>query len=173
MELAASDYPDLFHQICSGRATRRVETGNPRVRILGLLESRLQTVDRIVLGGLSEGTWPPDTRSDPWLSRPMRLDLGLNLPELRVGLSAHDFAQGLGAPEVILMRPAKQGGAPTVSSRFLQRLAAVVGALNAGKRRRRAAQDTRTMPAPWITRSRFRPFRGHDRCPRAKPALRS
>ena len=127
LELAANDYPDLFRQICSGRATRRAETGNPRVRIFGLLESRLQTVDRIVLGGLNEGTWPPDTRSDSWLSRPMRVDLGLNLPELRVGLSAHDFAQGLGAPEVILTRAAKQGGAPTVSSRFLQRLAAVAG----------------------------------------------
>lgn len=127
LELAASDYPDIFHLLCSGRARRRAETGNPRVRIFGLLESRLQTADRIVLGGLNEGTWPPDTRSDPWLSRPMRLELGLNLPELRVGLSAHDFAQGLGAPEVILTRSARQGGAPTVRSRFLQRLAAVVG----------------------------------------------
>ena len=49
--------------------------------------------DRVVLGGLIEGTWPPETRSDPWLSRPMRLELGLDLPERRIGLSAHDFAQ--------------------------------------------------------------------------------
>jgi len=125
--LAAADYPDVFHALCSGRAERRPETGNPRVHIFGLLEARLQNADRIVLGGLNEGTWPPDTRSDPWLSRPMRLELGLNLPELRVGLSAHDFAQGLGAPEVILTRAAKQAGAPTVRSRFLQRLAAVAG----------------------------------------------
>jgi ATP-dependent helicase/nuclease subunit B len=127
LELAVGDYPDVFRLVCSGRARRRPETGNPRVRIFGLLESRLQTVDRIVLGALNEGTWPPDTRNDPWLSRPMRAELGLNLPEMRVGLAAHDFAQGLGAPEVILTRAAKQGGAPTVSSRFLQRLAAVAG----------------------------------------------
>lgn len=128
LELATSEYPDVFRLVCSGRAQRRAETGNPRVRVFGLLESRLQSVDRIVLGGLNEGVWPPDTQNDPWLSRQMRLELGLNLPELRVGLSAHDFAQGLGAPEVILTRAAKQGGAPTVSSRFLQRLAAVAGA---------------------------------------------
>src|SRR5262249_20860242 len=73
----------------------------------------------------NEGIWPPDTRSDPWLIRPMRLELGLNLPELRVGLSAHDLAQGLGAPEVILSRAAKHAGAPAVRSRFVQRLAAV------------------------------------------------
>jgi ATP-dependent helicase/nuclease subunit B len=127
LELAAADYPDVFHLLLSGRAERRPEPGNARIRILGLLETRLQNVDRIVMGGLIEGTWPPDTRSDAWLSRPMRLDLGLNLPELRVGLSAHDFAQGLGAPEVFLTRASKQGGAPTVKSRFLQRLAAVAG----------------------------------------------
>lgn len=127
LELAAADYPEVFHLLLSDRAERRAEIGNPRVRIFGLLEARLQNVDRIVLGGLNESTWPPDTRSDPWLSRPMRLDLGLNLPELRVGLSAHDFAQALGAPEVILTRAAKQAGAPTVSSRFMQRLAAVSG----------------------------------------------
>ena len=127
LELAASDYPDVFHQLASGRAERRAEIGSPRIRIFGLLEARLQSVDRLVLGGLNEGTWPPDTRSDPWLSRPMRLELGLNLPELRVGLSAHDFAQGLGAPEVILSRAAKHAGAPAVRSRFVQRLAAVAG----------------------------------------------
>jgi len=127
LTLAGADYPEVFQLLCSGRARRRAETGNPRVRIFGLLEARLQTVNRIVLGGLNEGTWPPETRSDPWLSRPMRLELGLNLPELRVGLSAHDFAQALGAPEVVITRTTKQGGAPTVRSRFTQRLAAVAG----------------------------------------------
>jgi ATP-dependent helicase/nuclease subunit B len=57
----------------------------------------------------------------------MRLELGLDLPERRIGLSAHDFAQMLGAREVILTRSAKLAGAPTVASRFVQRLAAVAG----------------------------------------------
>src|SRR5207244_7510691 len=83
--------------------------------------------DRVVLGRLVEGVWPPETRTDPWLSRPMRLELGLDLPERRIGLSAHDFVQLLGMPEVILTRAAKLGGAPTVASRFTQRLAAVAG----------------------------------------------
>jgi ATP-dependent helicase/nuclease subunit B len=61
----------------------------------------------VVLGGLVEGVWPPETRSDPWLSRPMRLELGLDLPERRVGLSAHDFAQLLGLPRSFLTRAAK------------------------------------------------------------------
>ena len=63
----------------------------------------------------------------PWLNRPMRHELGLDLPERRIGLSAHDFAQSLGAREVILTRAAKLSGAPTVASRFTQRLQAVAG----------------------------------------------
>jgi ATP-dependent helicase/nuclease subunit B len=57
----------------------------------------------------------------------MRHALGLDLPERRIGLSAHDFSQMLGCKTVVLTRAAKLGGAPTVPSRFLQRLAAVAG----------------------------------------------
>jgi ATP-dependent helicase/nuclease subunit B len=121
------DYPDLFEAAIADRVVRRPERPGVRVRILGLLEARLTASDRCVLGGLNEGTWPPETRSDAWLSRPMRLALGLDLPERRIGLSAHDFAQMLGAPEVILTRAAKVAGAPSNVSRFVQRLAAVAG----------------------------------------------
>jgi ATP-dependent helicase/nuclease subunit B len=126
LRVALGDYPDLFRSI-SDRVVRRPGAPGTRVRIYGPLEARLQNVDRVVLGGLIEGTWPPETRSDPWLSRPMRQALGLDLPERRISLSAHDFAQMLGAPEVILTRATKSGGAPTVTSRFMQRLAAVAG----------------------------------------------
>ena len=126
LRFALGDYPDLFRGL-SDRTVRRPGGPDARVRIYGPLEARLQDVGRVVLGGLVEGVWPPETRSDPWLSRPMRHTLGLDLPERRISLSAHDFAQILGAPEVILTRAAKSGGAPTVASRFMQRLAAVAG----------------------------------------------
>jgi ATP-dependent helicase/nuclease subunit B len=128
MVIAATDYPDLFHAIVTDKPVRRPDRTGVRVRIYGPLEARLQSVDRVVLGGLVEGQWPPETRSDPWLSRPMRRELGLDLPERRISLSAHDFAQMLGADEVVLAYAAKLAGAPTVPSRFIQRLAAVVGA---------------------------------------------
>jgi ATP-dependent helicase/nuclease subunit B len=122
-----SEYPDLFRATIADRMVRRPGAPGLRLRIYGLLEARLQSVDRVVLGGLNEGVWPPDAGSDPWLSRPMRHALGLDLPERRISLSAHDFAQALGANEVILAYPAKLAGAPTVTSRFVQRLAAVAG----------------------------------------------
>jgi ATP-dependent helicase/nuclease subunit B len=127
LAVAKGDYAELFHATIGDRVVRRPETRDVRVRIFGPLEARLQTIDRVVLGGLNEGTWPPETRSDPWLSRPMRRDLGLDPPERRIGLSAHDFAQALGAQEVILTRAGKLAGAPTVTSRFVQRIAALAG----------------------------------------------
>jgi len=126
LDVTASDYAELFHAAIADIKVYRPPNG-ARVRIYGLLEARLQTVDRLVLGALVEGVWPPEARGDPWLSRPMRHELGLDLPERRIGLSAHDFAQALGAREVILSRAARLGGAPTVASRFVQRLAAVAG----------------------------------------------
>jgi ATP-dependent helicase/nuclease subunit B len=123
-----SDYVELFSAALIDRMIRRPLRPGLRVRIFGLLEARLTESDRVVLGGLVEGTWPPESRSDAWLSRPMRLNLGLDLPERRVGLTAHDFAQLLGAPEVILSHAAKIAGSPTVPSRFIQRLAAIAGA---------------------------------------------
>src|SRR5690606_35889953 len=114
--------------------------------------------------GLVEGVWPPQVRCDPWLSRPMRQALGLDLPERRIGLTAHDFAQALGVQEVILSRPAKLAGAPTVASRFVQRLAAVAGkarwteALQRGERFAVLARGLDRVP-------RERPLRAPAPCP--------
>jgi ATP-dependent helicase/nuclease subunit B len=127
LKVLPSDYPELFKSIIGARVVRRPELPGVQVRVFGPLEARLQSADRFVLGGLVEGVWPPEPRPDPWLSRPMRSRLGLDLPERRISLSAHDFAQALGAPEVVLAYPARLAGAPTVPSRFVQRLAAVAG----------------------------------------------
>ena len=127
MPVTPAEYSDVFQTVISDRVVRRPEQPGVRVHIFGLLEARLQSLDLIVLGGLNEGTWPPEAHGDPWLSRPMRLALGLDLPERRIGLTAHDFAQAMGAPRVVLTRAAKVAGAPTLPSRFLQRLAAVAG----------------------------------------------
>ena len=117
----------MFQTAFADRMVRRPEMANASLRIYGPLEARLTQSDRVIIGGLVEGVWPPAPRIDPWLSRPMRHELGLDLPERRIGLSAHDFAQLLGADDVILSHAAKVGGAPAVASRFLHRLEAVAG----------------------------------------------
>ena len=91
------DYPEVFQTAFADRMVRRPESASAQLHIYGQLEARLTESDRVILGGLVEGVWPPAPRIDPWLSRPMRHELGLDLPERRIGLSAHDFAQLLGA----------------------------------------------------------------------------
>ena len=139
-----SDYVALFSAALADQVVRRPLRSGLRIRILGLLEARLTTNDRVVLGGLVEGTWPPESRTDAWLSRPMRVALGLDLPERRIGLSAHDLAQLFGAREIILTHAAKIAGAPTVPSRFIQRLAAV-----AGETRWQSARDRGNVYLTW------------------------
>jgi len=124
--LTAGDYAEVFTTAFADRVVRRPQI-EARLRIFGPLEARLTVSDCVILGGLVEGVWPPGPRTDPWLNRPMRHQLGLDLPERRIGLSAHDFDQLLGAPEVILAYALKVGGAPAVASRFLHRIEAVAG----------------------------------------------
>jgi ATP-dependent helicase/nuclease subunit B len=126
--LRGTDYPALFEALIAGPVVRPNYGRHPRLAIWGLLEARLQQADLIVLGGLNEGTWPGDAASDPWLSRPMRRAFGLSAPERRIGVAAHDFAQGLGAREVVLTRASRVEGAPTVPSRWLLRLDTVLRA---------------------------------------------
>ena len=88
-------------------------TAHPRVSILGQLESRLQQADLVLIAGLNEGVWPRYAESGPWLSRPMRGELGLPPAELQVGIAAHDLFMAACAPEVVFSRARKdEGGAP-------------------------------------------------------------
>ncbi len=118
-------YGALFDRLAAETPVRGPNRSHPRIKILGLLEARLLTADRLILGGLDETIWPPAARSDPFLNRPMRSALGLSPPERRIARTAHDFEMALGQEEVIVTRALKRGGAPTVPSRFLQRLGAV------------------------------------------------
>ncbi|MBH69154.1 MAG: double-strand break repair protein AddB [Rhodospirillaceae bacterium] len=122
-------YLTLFDSLLSDIVLRPKYQDKPRLAILGPLEGRLVHFDRIILGGLNEGSWPPEIKPDPWLGRGMREELGLSHPEIRIGQSAHDFVQACGAPEVFLTRSKSDNGAPTVPSRWLLRLTAVERAL--------------------------------------------
>lgn len=120
--IEARGYAALVRMLMEPAAVRSPFAGHPRLAILGPLEARLQSFDRTILSGLNEGSWPLAAAADPWFSRPMRRSLGLEQPERAIGLSAHDFAGLAAGPEVLLTRALKSEGAPTVASRWIQRL---------------------------------------------------
>ena len=126
--LPGRHYPDLFDALAADTVVRPSYGRHPRLAIWGLVEARLQQADLIVLGGLNEGTWPGAVGDDPWMSRQMRQEFGIPLPERAIGIAAHDFAQAIGAPEVALTRATRREGVPTVPSRWLLRLEAVLHA---------------------------------------------
>ena len=102
---------------------------HPQLAIWGPLEARLQSADLLVLSGLNEGTWPSMPTPDPFLAPVIRRALDLPGLARRTGFQAHDFATGLGAHQVLVTRALREGGAPSVASRFWQRLRAAAGGL--------------------------------------------
>lgn len=125
-DISASEYSEIFEQLMKGVTVRPEYGMHPRVFIFGQLEARLIDTDLVILGGLNEGSWPPEARIDPWMSRPMKKEFGLPLPERRTGQSAHDFVESFCSGEIILTRSIKSEGAPCVPSRWLQRMDAVL-----------------------------------------------
>jgi ATP-dependent helicase/nuclease subunit B len=121
------DYPSVFDALVATEIVRMPAHPGARIRVLGLPEARLLNADTVILAGLVEGSWPGEAKLDPWLNRAMRASFGIDPPERRIGLAAHDFCQLLGNPRVVLSRSAKKDGVPTVPSRWMQRLAAVLG----------------------------------------------
>lgn len=129
--IAAREYSALLETLFAGQEVRETQASDPRVMIWGTLEARAQGADLVILGGLTEGTWPAAPSPDPWFNRRMRLEAGLLLPERQIGLSAHDFQQAACAPRVILSRARRDAEAETVPSRWLNRLVNLIGGLTA------------------------------------------
>ena len=114
---------DAMEQI----AVRPPYGGHPRVSIYGLLESRMSRADLVICAGLNEGSWPASPSTDPMLAPPVLRALGVPGADFRIGLSAHDLAGALGAPEVVLSRARRDSGGPAIPSRFLLRVQALLG----------------------------------------------
>jgi ATP-dependent helicase/nuclease subunit B len=127
LAVPVGEWPDVFAALLAPEVVKPRPGADQRVAIWGALEARLQSVDTLVVGGLNEGVWPRRADTDLFLSRTMKVGLELEPPERRIGLAAHDFMMALGAPQVVLSRSARAGDAPSVASRWLQRLIAFVG----------------------------------------------
>ena len=140
IEADGPQWIDIVMALTTGEAVKPRALSHPRVFIFGTLEARLQTVDTMILGGLNEGSWPGQTVNNPFLSRTMKTDIGLEPPERRIGQLAHDFEMACGMRRLILSRALRQGSTPTVASRWLQRLLALGGKTFADELKARGEQ---------------------------------
>jgi double-strand break repair protein AddB len=120
--LSAQDYADLVGALLAEGEVRDRDAPHSDIMIWGTLEARVQGADLVILAGLNEGTWPEAPSPDPWLNRALRHKAGLLLPDRRIGLSAHDYQQAIGAREVWLSRSIRSDDAETVASRWINRL---------------------------------------------------
>ena len=148
LQIAAGDYPDLYRSLLVGQNVRPRVAVHPRLSIWGPFEARLQQPDVIILGSLNDGTWPEAADPGPWLNRPMRSELGLPSPEETIGHAAHDFTSLLGASQVYLTRAEKVDGVPTVPSRWLMRLQALLAGFGVA--------DALQPDQPWLGWARMR-----------------
>lgn len=147
-EIAAADYADLYRSLLARENVRERTPVHPRVSIWGPFEARLQQPDILILGSLNEGTWPETADPGAWLNRPMRQQLGLPSPEEDIGRAAHDFISLMGAERVYLTRAEKIKGVPTVPSRWLMRLTALLEGMQ--------LTDALKADKPWIGWARTR-----------------
>ncbi|MGY5809347.1 double-strand break repair protein AddB [Rhizobium sp. LEGMi198b] len=140
LEADGPQWIDIMAALSAGQAVKPRALSHPRLFIFGTLEARLQSVDTLILGGLNEGSWPGQTANNPFISRTMKTEIGLEPPERRIGQLAHDFEMANGTRDLIYSRALRQGSTPTVASRWLQRLMALGGKTFAGELKARGDQ---------------------------------
>lgn len=124
----SADIAGILRDAMEAVAVRPGYGGHPRVAIYGLLEARMARADLVICGGLNEGTWPQPPAADALLAPAILRALGVPGAEFRIGLAAHDLAGCMGAPEVVLSRATRDAEGPTLPSRFLLRVEALLGA---------------------------------------------
>jgi len=125
--IAPGDLAAVMRDAMDEIAVRPSYGGHPRVAIYGLLESRMARADLIICSGLNEGSWPQAASADSLLAPGVLRVLGVPGAEFRIGLAAHDLAGALGAPEVVLSRAHRDSEGPTLASRFVLRVEALLG----------------------------------------------
>lgn len=150
----------VLSALMAGTTVRNTLRRRDDIFIWGTLEARLQNPGLMIVAGLNEGIWPAAADPGPWLSRKMRLDIGLEPPERQQGQAAHDFEMAMGNRQVLLAYALRLGTSPALPSRLLQRFDGFVGEARAGALRARGAkfllgarqldraQTTRAAPIP-------------------------
>ena len=140
-----TDLDAVLAALLAGAKASALPSVRDDIHIWGELEARLQNPDLMILAGMNEDVWPPIADPGPWLSRGMRLGIGLEPPERQQGQAAHDFAMAFGNAEVLIAYARRIGTSPALPSPLLQRIDAFIGET--------AAKALRERGAIWLTQA--------------------
>ncbi|MDR1361424.1 MAG: PD-(D/E)XK nuclease family protein [Rickettsiales bacterium] len=130
--LNIADARAIIADAIGGVQIRPPQNDDAKIRVLGTIESRMQTADIVILTGLNEGMFPATGYENAWLPRRISDVVGLPPPERKVSLMALDFINLSCADTVYWTRSSTAGGAQTTESRFLSRV--VVRTKDKGRR---------------------------------------
>lgn len=121
-EMSPQEFYEFLEASIDSELLRLPYGSHPRLFIWGPMQAYGLKADLMIIGGLNEGSFPSLGSPDPWLSRPMTQSLGLPGPDEGIGKAAFHFCHGFASPSVLLTRSLKQGGTPTLPSRWWLRL---------------------------------------------------
>ena len=122
------DIRGLIADAISSVSVRKKLDDNCNIRVLGMVEARMQKADVIILTGLNDGMFPAKGYENAWLPRKVSLEeIGLPSPNKKVSLMALDFINLSCANEVYWLRTSQSGEAVNLESRFLSRVAIAHG----------------------------------------------
>lgn len=144
--LSATGFGEALDLLMAGKSVRPPTASRTDIAIWGQLEARLQNPDFLILAGLTEGVWPEAADPGPWASRTMRMRIGLEPPERRLGQAAHDFEMAMGNRKVLVTLAERSGTSPATPSRLVQRLEALAGPIR--------ADAMRAKGKVWVERAR-------------------
>ena len=143
-----TDYASIFFGVASRIHTREPYKAHPLLAIWNTEDVRMQRPDVVITGGLNEGSWPLILDRDIWMNRDLRLQLGLQSPERRIGMSAHDFQQAVSLPEVVLTRSVRGADEANIPTRWLSRLVGLLEGI--GSEGEQALEDMRARGEKWL-----------------------
>ena len=78
-------FPQILKSLMESKTVRGSWQAHPRLAILGPVEARMQSADRLIIAGFNEGNWPPRPEIDPWMNGEMRQTAGLQPHNWRTG----------------------------------------------------------------------------------------
>lgn len=165
------DYEFLLKHLFSSIFIKPAEEKEKRIFLLTPSEARLLSFNKVILGGLNEGSWPREKLSTPWLTPDVRQGLCLQFLGKEEGLEALEFLQGLSASQVLMTRSQRAQGAPTLPSRWLIHLRAYLMGYLISFQKSSLEEDFKNLwaPTPWLEEVRQRRLISVY-CPTTQPA---